>query len=321
MATYVLRRILHMIPLILGISFISFAVLQLAPGDFTTSMQQDPTVSKAVIAQIQHEYGLDKPWPEQYLLWLRNAAHLNFGYSFAYKTAVSQLIWQRMGNTLILAICALLISWGLAIPLGVYIAVHKNTAADLLISLGSFAGISTPGFFLALLVLLFAEKTGWFPVGGMRSPDAYFFTSWHRFTDVCYHLILPALVLGIGSCAGVLRQMRGSLLDTLGDNYVMAARARGLSERNVIWKHAFRNAANPMITLFGLSLAGLLSGSALVESVMAWPGLGKLILDAVIAKDLYLVMGSFVMGAFMLLMGNLAADILLMLADPRIRMN
>ncbi len=320
MLRYIVRRLLHMIPLLLGISFISFGIQQLAPGNFTTVMKADPTVSPAYVRQLEHQFGLDKPWPVQYVLWLRNALHLNFGYSFAYKTPVAQLIFQRMGNTFILAVASMIISWGLAIPLGVWIAVRKDSWLDRIVSILSFAGISAPGFFLALLALLFAEHTGFLPVGGMHAPEAYFFTPWHNFTDMLAHLILPALVLGVGGCAGILRQMRGSMLDTLGEIYVQAARSRGLSENRVIWKHAFRNALNPLITLFGFSLAGLLSGSALVENVMAWPGLGKLILDAVLARDLYLVMGSFVMGAALLLLGNLAADIMLMAADPRIRM-
>ncbi len=320
MLKYAVRRLLYMIPLLIGISFIAFAILHLAPGDFTSAMSRDPTVSKALIAQIRHEYGLDLPWYRQYMLWLWNALHLNFGYSFSYRTPVVVLIWQRMGNTLILALSSLILSWGLAVPLGVWAAVRKNSFVDKFIGLTAFAGVSIPSFFLALLALLLAEKTGLFPVGGMRSPQAFFFSPLHRVTDVLWHLFLPMCVLAAGGLAGVIRQMRGGLLDTLSDTYIQAARARGLSERAVIWKHAFRNAINPIITLFGLSLAGLLSGSAIVESVMAWPGLGKLILDAVLARDLYLVMGSFVMGAALLLLGNLFADIALVFLDPRIRM-
>jgi peptide/nickel transport system permease protein len=214
---------------------------------------------------------------------------------------------------------ALVISWTVAIPLGIFAAVRRNSLADRLISLVAFAGISLPGFFVALLALLLAYNTGWFPIGGTQSPNIDLMTPWEAFLDRAHHLILPAVVLGLGGCAGILRQMRGSLLDTLRENYVMAARARGLSERVVIWKHAVRNAINPLITIFGFSLAGLLSGAALVENVTQWPGLGRLILEALQTRDNYLVMGSFVMGSVLLLLGNLIADVLLVATDPRIR--
>jgi peptide/nickel transport system permease protein len=168
--------------------------------------------------------------------------------------------------------------------------------------------------------MLFAERTGWFPVGGMHSANVDDLTAVQKFGDLVHHLVLPTLVLGVAVCAGIMRQMRGSLLDTLRENYITAARARGLSERKVVLKHAVRNAINPLITIFGFSLAGLLSGAALVENVMAWPGLGRLILESVQSKDVYLVMGSFMMGATMLMLGNLFSDMMLAVTDPRIRL-
>jgi len=320
MIRFLLKRLLNMLPLVIGISFISFAILRLAPGDFVTTLSQDPNLSKEAVAQMRAEYGLDKPWLVQYFLWLFNALRLNFGYSLAYHIPVVTLMMQRLGNTLLLSICALAFSWGVAIPLGVCAAVRRNTWIDRFVSLFAFAGISTPGFFLALLLLLFAQKTGWFPIGGMHSSDADLMSPSERLWDVARHLVLPTLVLGIGGCAGIMRQMRGSLLDTLRENYITASRARGLSERVVIWKHGFRNAINPLITIFGFSLAGLLSGAALVENVMSWPGLGRLILEAVQSGDQYVVMGSFVMSATLLLLGNLFSDVLLAVTDPRIKL-
>jgi peptide/nickel transport system permease protein len=243
---------------------------------------------------------------------------LNFGYSLAFHVPVTTLIGQRLWNTFLLSFCSMVFAWSLAIPLGIIAAVRRNSWLDRVISMFAFAGISFPGFFLALLLLLFAQRTGWFPVGGMQSATVDLMSPGERFVDLLHHLVLPVLVLGTAGLAGIMRQMRGSLLDTLRENYITAARARGLSERVVVLKHAARNAINPLITVFGYSLAGLLSGAALVENVMAWPGLGRLILEAVQGKDIYLVMGSFVMGAMLLLLGNLAADLLLAAADPRI---
>jgi peptide/nickel transport system permease protein len=320
MVKFLLRRLAQMVPLLVGITLISFAVMQLAPGDFLSQMSQDPRISPETIVQLRHQYGLDRPWYQQYLLWLGNAARLNFGYSLAYHVPVTTLIWERMFNTFVLSLASLIFAWTLAIPLGILAAVRRNSWIDRAASLFAFAGISFPGFFLALLLLLFAQRTGWFPIGGMRSIDWDQLTTWGQFLDLLHHLALPTLVLGIAGLAGIMRQMRGNLLDTLRENYVIAARARGLPERWVIVKHAARNAINPLVTVFGYSLAGLLSGAALVESVMAWPGLGRLILEAVQGRDLYLVMGSFVMGSVLLLLGNLIGDILLALTDPRIKL-
>ena len=320
MIRFLLTRLLNMIPILIGISFISFAILRLAPGDFVTTLSQDPGISQEAVLRMRADYGLDKPWLVQYFLWLANALRLNFGYSLAYHIPVASLLAQRLGNTLLLSFCALVLSWGAAIPLGVIAAVRRNTLVDRLISLFAFTGISLPGFFLALLLLLIAQKTGWFPIGGMHGTAYDLMSPVEQFGDTVRHLLLPMLVLGIGGCASILRQMRGSLLDTLRENYVTAARARGLPERAVIWKHAVRNAINPLITVFGFSLAGLLSGAALVENVMSWPGLGRLILEAVQSGDQYVVMGSFVMSASLLLLGNLFSDVLLAITDPRIKL-
>jgi peptide/nickel transport system permease protein len=320
MFRFLLNRLVQMLPLLIGISFISFAVLQLAPGDYLTALSQDPSVSPESLASMRSQYGLDKPWLVQYFLWLSSAIRGNFGYSLAYHVPVFQLILQRLLNTLLLSICSLIFSWGLAIPLGIIAAVRRNSFLDRSVSLFAFAGISFPGFFLALLLLLMAQKTGWFPIGGMHSASYDLMSPWEQQWDVAKHLALPTLVLGVGGCAGIMRQMRGSLLDTLRENYITAARARGLPESQVVLKHAVRNAINPLITVFGFSLAGLLSGSALVENVMAWPGLGRLILEAVQSRDIYLVMGAFSMGSVMLLLGNLIGDLLLAFTDPRIKL-
>lgn len=310
-----------MIPLLLGITFISFAIMKLAPGDFLSQMQANPQVRPETVIRLRHDFGLDRPWYIQYFFWLKNALHGDFGESFAYHQPVFHLIWAYVGATLLLALTSLVFSWAIAIPMGIYAATHKNSFWDRFISVVAFTGISLPGFFVALLGLLWAQKTGWLPTGGMESPNYDMLSPGRKILDIAQHLILPTVVLGTRELATIMRQMRGNLLDVLNENYVLAARARGLSGRIVITRHAVRNAINPLITLFGYDLAGLLAGAALVEYVTSWPGLGRLLLQAVQSQDLYVAMGSFVMGAVLLILGNLIADILLAVTDPRIKLS
>ena len=319
MLKFILRRLLQLVPLVLGITFISFAVMQLAPGDYLTTLQGNPQIRPETIARLRVEFGLDKPWPLQYFNWLWNALHGNFGYSFTYKIGVFTLIGQRVYYTFLLSFWSTVFAWVVALPLGVYVATHRNSFSDRVANFVAFAGISLPGFFVALLALIFAQRTGWLPVGGASSPNYDSLSHVGKIWDTARHLLLPVLVLGTRGVAGQMRQMRGNLLDVLSENFVLAARARGLSERKVIYKHAFRNAINPLITLFGYELSGLLAGAALIEVVMGWPGLGQLLLEAVQTKDLYVAMGAFVMGAALLIAGNLIADLLLALTDPRIK--
>jgi len=319
MKTYILRRLIHMIPLLLGITFFSFLIISLAPGDYLTAMSQNPQITAETIEGLRTKFGLDRPWYVQYGMWLWNALHLDFGYSFANQVPVFSLIKERMLNTFILAFSAALFAWGLSIPLGIVSAVRQNTWVDRSASFVAFLGLSIPEVFFALLMILFAARTGWFPVGGMKSIDFEYLSYGGQLLDLLYHLILPTIVLGSISMAGRMRQMRANLLDTLLQDYIQTARAKGLSERSVIYKHALRNAINPLITLFGFTLAHLLSGAFLVEVVMNWPGLGRLTLDALFTRDLYLVMGSLLMASVMLILGNLAADIMLAVTDPRIR--
>lgn len=319
MLAYSLRRLLLLIPLVLGISVISFGVMKLAPGDYLTNLRQNPNIKPETIERLRHNFGLDLPVYVQYGKWLERAVQGDFGESFTYHEPAFKLIKQRMYYTFILSFWAMILSWGLAIPAGVFIATHRNGWFDRLANFGAFAGISMPGFFLALLALIFASRTGWFPIGGATSKNYDQMDQWHKILDTGHHLVLPVLVLGLGGVAGLMRQMRGNLLDVLGENFVLAARARGLSQGKVVWKHAVRNAINPLVTMIGFELSGLLAGAALVENVMAWPGLGRLLLESVQSQDLYVAMASFVMSAVLLILGNLVADLLLVLTDPRIK--
>lgn len=321
MTRYIARRFLQIIPLLLAITILSFGIMQLAPGNYLDTLRGQPTISPATIERLTHQFGLDQPWYVQYWRWLVNALHGNFGYSFTFKIPIFKLIEQRLYYTLLLSFWSIVVAWGIGIPLGIYAALHRNSWPDRLVSLLSYTQTALPGFFVALLCLMYAANTGYFPLGGATSVNYESLSQWGKIKDTGLHLFLPVFVLGLRGIGGLLRQMRGNTLEVLSENYILAARARGLSERKVIWKHAFRNSLNPLITLFGFELAGLLAGAALVEKVLAWPGLGLLLLDAVQNRDIYVAMGSFVIGTVLLILGNLIADIVLAVTDPRIRLS
>ena len=319
MVRHVARRLLQLIPMLLGITIISFIIIQLSPGDFLAEIRLNPIVSQQTVDQMRANFGLDQPLHVQYFKWVWNAVRLDFGYSFAFQVPVIWLIGSRLLNSVILNLVAFAVAWALAIPLGIYTAKRQYSAADNSLSFAAYVGISTPTFFSGLFLLYWAFKTGWFPIGGMTSIDHDFLSSWGKILDVAHHMVLPVLVLGVFGVAGLMRQMRANLLEVLRHDYVRTARSKGLSERVVVNKHAVRNAINPLITIFGFSLGGLLGGSAILENVLGWPGIGKLLVDATIQKDLYVVMASLVIGSVTLVVGNLIADILLVASDPRIR--
>lgn len=320
MRTYILRRLLQLVPLLLGVAVVTFALLQLAPGDYLSALAENPTVSAATIEAMRHRFGLDRPWPIQLLSYLRNIfLHFDFGESFSLHQPVFTVLRQGVLNTLLLAVSAAFVTWGLAIPLGVWAGWRQHTAVDRGLSLAAFVALSVPEVLSGLLLLMLAARTGWFPVGGMRALDWEHLGFLERALDLLRHLALPALVVGLVPLASRMRQMRASLLDVLRLDYVTTARAKGLDEGRVVFHHALRNALNPMITLFGLTLGSLLSGALVAEILFSWPGLGRITYEALDSRDLYLVMGSVLMAALMLALGNLVADLLLAASDPRIR--
>ena len=317
---FLFKRLLHLIPLLLGVSLLTFLLMTLSPGDYYTALSQNPQISPETLAHLKAQFHLGEPWYVQYFYWLKNILHGDFGYSMAYKIPASSLIFERLGNTFLLSFSALILAWGVAIPLGIWAAVKKDSWADRACSLVAFIGLSVPDVLLSLLALWFAAATGWFPVGGAQSPIYDLLSPAQQFWDRAHHLLLPALVLAAADMAGIMRQTRSNLLDTLRAEYVTAARARGLGEGWVIYRHALRNAINPLLTIFGYSLAALLSGAFIVENIMAWPGLGRLTLEAFFAKDSYLVVDSVVLATALLVAGNFIADLLLAWSDPRIRL-
>ena len=320
MLAFLVRRLLSLIPLLLAISFLTFVLLNASSGDYLTRLLDNPAVTQEYVDQLREQYGLDRPFIERYGLWLANAVQGDLGRSFEYNRDVAGLLGERVANTLLLALASLIFSWGLAIPLGVLSAVEQNTWVDKASGFIAYFGLSIPRVFLALLAVMFAAKTGWFPIGGIRDEVHWDeLSAWGQVVDTAWHLFLPTVVLGITNMAGYMRQMRGYTIETLAQDYVRTARAKGLPERSVLFKHTVRNAINPLVTLFGYSLAYLVTGSFLVEVVMARPGMARLTLSALLAKDVHLVMAAVMMASLMLVLGNLASDLLLAAVDPRIR--
>ena len=320
MLNYIVRRLLQIIPLLLAISLIGFFVMQLAPGDYLNTLRMNPNVSEDLVQELKEDYGLDQPLWKQYLLWLWRALHLDFGRSFKWNVPVSHIIGTRLLNTLILSSAALVVGWVIAIPIGIHAATHKYQWSDNAATIFAFVGLSIPNFFFALLLQYLITRTGieW-PISGMTSMNYKWLSQWGKIVDIAKHLVLPALVLGTAYVAGLMRQMRGQMLETLNEDYIKTARAKGLSEGKVVYKHAFRNAINPLITIFGFSISTLLSGAAITEIVTGWPGLGQMMLEAVMARDIYLAQAGLMMSSLLLVLGNLAADIILALVDPRIQ--
>lgn len=322
MAAFIIRRLLTAIPLLVGISFVTFFLLFHTPGDFLASLRLDPKISPEFLEAERRRLGLDQHWIIVWARWLWGVVTQgNFGQSFAYKVPASELIGSRLFNTFLLAFTSTVFAWIVAVPLGIAAALRQNKSVDRVASAVAFLGLSIPNVLLALFAIYLAAVTGWFPVGGMRSDQSYLFTSnWEKMKDIARHLVLPTLVLGTSGLAIYTRQMRSNLLETLDQDYVRTAMAKGLPRSRAVLRHAVRNALNPLITLFGFAFSDLLSGAVLVENVMAWPGLGRTVVEAMLTKDLFVVASSVVLASAMLILGNLIADILLMLNDPRIRM-
>jgi peptide/nickel transport system permease protein len=322
-AIYVVKRLLQALLTLLLASALSFFIMQLAPGNYLDTLRQNPQIDEATLKALEAQFGLDKPPIEQYFLWLKQiVTEGNFGRSFAYQRSVASLLWERIPATLLLSISSMVVTWAIAIPLGIIGAVQQNRMLDRILRVLSYVGQGFPTLITGLLFLSLAQNTSpLFPVGGMTSIDHADLTPLGKVIDIAWHMILPTLALSITSFAGLQRIMRGELLDVLRQDYIQTARAKGLPENRVIYVHALRNAVNPLITLLGFEFAGLLSGAFITENFFNWPGLGRLILQAVTAQDLYLVMASLMMGAVMLIIGNLLADLVLTAVDPRIKLS
>ena len=320
--TYVVKRLLQALLTLFLASALCFAISELAPGNYLDTFKENPKISPETIEQLKQQFGLDKPAIVQYWLWLQQiVTRGNFGQSFAYQRSVASLLWERVPATLLMAIPSLFVTWAIAIPLGIVAAVNQNRTVDRVLQVVSYTGQGFPSFITALLLLFFAQKTSpLFPVGGMTSINHADLPWWGQILDYCWHLILPTVALTVTGFGGLQRLMRGQLLDVLRQDYIRTARAKGLPDNRVIYVHALRNAINPLVTLLGFEFASLLSGAFIAEYFFNWPGLGKLTLEALTNQDLYVSMASLMVGAAMLIVGNLFADLLLKAVDPRIKL-
>ena len=318
MNMHIIKRTLVSFLLLLGMSFVTFWLMHATPGNFFDSLKLNPQISPETIKRYEDMYHLKDPLFMQYGHWLFNVLRGEFGYSFYYNVPVVDVIGSRLGNTFILSLASLLLTWGLAITLGIWAAVRHGKAADKIINIFGFAAFSAPSFFLAMLLLYGFSQWGGLPLGGMHAANYDDLSGGMKILDLLKHLVIPSIVLSLASIASLQRIMRGNMLAQLGQQYILAARAKGLPERRVIYVHALRNAFNPLVTLLGYEFASLLSGAALVEIVCSWPGLGTLMLTAVRSKDVYVVMASMLMGGVLLLLGNILADYLLQKLDQRI---
>lgn len=327
MISYVIRRVGYAIVLTFIISFLSFVIMKLPPGDFLTQklaqlQARGDKSAQQQIDQYRIRYGLDKPFLWQYGNWAIHFVQGDFGLSFAYDKPVKDVLGQRVTFTVILGLATLVVVWGIAIPLGVYSAVKQYSLGDQIVSVVSFIGLGMPGFLFALLflyvmIMIFdQEVTGLF---SQQYADAPW--SFGKFIDLLKHLWIPAVISAVTGAGGLIRIMRGNLLETMGQPFVEAARARGLKNRVVIWKHAVRIAINPLISILGGSLTGIFVGNALVSIVLNLPTIGPVFVDALRTLDLYMAGTCLVIFALLLQIGNLLADLLLAWADPRIRLD
>jgi peptide/nickel transport system permease protein len=304
---------------LLAVSALSFLMAEMAPGDFFSEMRLDPRVSEATLQALRHRHGLDRPIVVRYGRWLQSVARGEIGYSFAYGSPVGPLLWPRLRNTLVLAGSAVAAAWIVAIPLGVWWATRRRAVERRALSSLTSVLLATPDVVIALALLLLAVRTGWFPAGGMTSIGHEQMPRLDRIRDVASHLVLPAAALVLGILPLLLRHVRASVGEVLEAPFVRAARGHGIPERRLLFRHVLPAAANPLVSLFGLSLAGLLSMSLVVEVVMSWPGLGPLLLEAILARDFFLVLGLVLASTVVLVLGNVLADALLLAVDPRIR--
>jgi peptide/nickel transport system permease protein len=303
MFRFALRRIFESVPLMVLLSILVFALFKAVPGDYLTEMELNPAVSQEWVEKIRNDYGLNRPVPVQYGLWLAQVTRGNFGYSFAQRRPATDLIWERLTGTLVLTLGAFSLVLMIAVPFGVLCAIRAGGWIDRIGLWVSLIGLSLPTVISSLFFLYFAYWSGWFPLGG---------------SGTVTHAVLPSVTLAIPTVALFLRTLRMEMLDVQKQQYVVAAAAKGLPRLRVLW-HALRNAANPLISLSGVTLGGLLSGAVIVEKVFGWPGLGSLTVDSILARDLYVALNCVLVSAVLVILANLLADVLLAWNDPRIR--
>jgi peptide/nickel transport system permease protein len=319
MMRFLLRRFGHALFLLAGVSVLAFLFTSLAPGTYFDEMRLSPQIAPETVAALRAQYGVDKPLPVRYMSWLNSVLRGRMGFSFAYNSPVAPLLLVRARNTLVLTITSTLLAWAIALPLGIWSAERLGRLPDRLLSGGTAILLVVPDLALALGLLVFAVRTGWFPTGGMASVDFETLSPLNRLRDLAFHMILPVTALVLSSLPLLIRHVRAAVADVLDAPFLLAAVGHGIPRRTLLYRYALPAAANPLISLFGFSIGVLLSGSLLIEVVMSWPGLGPLLLESILARDLYVVIGGVLFSTLFLVGGNFLADLLLYWADPRIR--
>jgi peptide/nickel transport system permease protein len=312
---FLLRRALHSLLLLVGASMLSFVLVDAAPGDYFETMRLNVEISPSTITALRRQHALNRSLPWRYWRWVQSGFNGDWGFSFAYDSPAGPILASRAKNTLLLTGTATLLAWLIALPLGLWAAARPGSWIDALTSGTVSVLLATPELVLALLLLLFAVRTGYFPAGGLTTAAAEL----PRSADIARHLALPSLCLMAGLLPMLLSHVRSAVRETLQAPYVSAARAYGIPFRRVLLRHVLPAAANPLISLFGLSLGMLISSSLLIEAIFSWPGLGQLMVEAILQRDFFLVIDASVLAAGFFIAGNLLADLLLYASDPRIR--
>jgi peptide/nickel transport system permease protein len=318
---YLERRLIHGLLLLIGVSVLCFAFSALAPGNFFDDMKLNPQISPATVASLRSEYGIDQPLPLRYGRWVKSVLRGEWGYSFAYNCPVRSLLWVRARNTLFLALPATFLAWLIAVPLGVWTASRRGRWDDRLGLAATSLLLSVPELVIALVLLYWVVRTHVLPTGGMVSVRFDGLGVQKKLIDLSAHLAVPATTLVLASLPLLVRHIRASVIEVLQAPFVHAARAHGIGGARLLFRYALPAAANPLTSLFGLSVGALLSGSLLVEVITGWPGLGPLLLEAAMARDIYVVVGAVMASTFFMIAGSIVADILLVVADPRIRLD
>jgi peptide/nickel transport system permease protein len=319
---YVSRRLFQGVPIILAIIVINFFLLNLAEGDAVDVLAGEAgSATPEYMAQLRAKFGLDQPLPVQLLVYLKNVLALDLGYSFRHDMPVSDLIFDRFFATGLLMTCTILLAVGFGVLLGLLAAMRLNTWKDAVITVFALITYATPLFWVGLMmIVVFSLKLGWLPTSGMENVAA-FYEGWDRVKDISIHLILPTITLSLFYLALYTRMMRASMLEQYGQDYVVTARAKGLTERRITFVHVLRNALLPVVTMAGVQVGALIGGSVIVESVFAWPGLGMLAFESLFARDLNLLLGIFLLSSILVIVVNLIVDIVYCFLDPRIEVS
>lgn len=331
MIPFIIRRFFHLIPTFIGATLLAFIIAQLVPGDFLTQKALNPNVRPETITRLTQQFGLDQPWPVQYINWMKNIAAGNLGLSFSSNQPVIEVIGQPIRNSMYLVVLSIIMLWALAIPLGVYSAVRQYSVGDQVVSTVSYFGLAIPNFYFAQILILlifffrgftrdtFGYNSLILPVAQMTSSNYNELSPLAQIWDVFKHMLMPAFVVATSGIAGFTRVLRGQMIEFLSSDFIRTAKAKGLGERAVTYKHALRPAIIPFVAGIGSLLPALIGGAGLVEIVVSWPGITPRFLTALASQDIYVVLGLLVISSLLLMVGNLVSDLLLAVVDPRIR--